>query len=227
MSGRKARALEATGEKLSGKPPSFSSQVPSLCGIFVIEGFCLGAAAGAPFMSSEAGRSPAGRSSTSRSARERVGGFCGCMILWRTGTTESQVSVGGGAHGGVRAVTADEIAPLVELHRRLFNLWRLARAATMSDTDALVPQMDACVVESVAALSTDLDTLKLFVEYLPLQRYVCPSPGFNLTKYSFFCVRLFFDALDDLLTTLKVYRKDRLFFTVCYECKALSEKGTL
>lgn len=40
-------------------------------------------------------------------------------------------------------------------------------------------------------------------------------------------MRLFLDTLQDLLLTLRTYadRKDRLFFTVCYDCKALSEKG--
>lgn len=40
-------------------------------------------------------------------------------------------------------------------------------------------------------------------------------------------MRLFADALQDLLVSLRAYaeRKDRLFFTVCYDCKALSERG--
>lgn len=40
-------------------------------------------------------------------------------------------------------------------------------------------------------------------------------------------MRLFYDALQDLLVTLRAYGKDRLFFTVCYDCKALSERGAL
>lgn len=51
--------------------------------------------------------------------------------------------------------------------------------------------------------------------------------GPRLTQDRFFAVRLFADALQDLLVSLRAYaeRKDRLFFTVCYDCKALSERG--